>query len=96
MVPPKQSLWVSLCYGDLGSAVSMKGTQRVHGLFGQLTDAKRGRQDQGRLGRLLPLLGHDSLGASLRQVKLRVGYIITGNPRNPGILELHTLGMVTG
>lgn len=96
MMPPQQSLWVRPRYGDLGSTVSMKGTQRVHGLFGQLTDAKHGRQDRGQLGRLLLLLGHDSLGASLRQVKLRVGYIITGNPRNPGILELHTLGMVTG
>lgn len=96
MVPPQQSLWVGPRYGDLGSMVSMKGMQRVHGFFGQLTDAKHGRQNQGRLGRLLLLLGHDSLRASLRQVKLRVGYIITGNPRNPEILELHTLGMMTG
>lgn len=56
---------------------------------------------EGRVGddwveSLLPLLGHDSLGASLRQVKLSVGYIITRSPRNSEILELHTLGIVTG
>ena len=94
--PPHHSLWVRPRYRDLGPVVSVKGMQRVHRLLGQLTDAKHGRQNRGRLGRLLPLLGHDSLGASLRQVKLSVGYIITGSPRNSEILELHTLGMGTG